>query len=183
MKKTDSEKKTDLNSSAGNPINSPVRIVEYRPELQTFFEKLNRYWIERYFRMEAHDYELLQDPQKHIIDRGGAVLFAELDGRITGTVALKRYDEKLFELAKMAVDGTFQGRGIGEKLGQAALEKAWQLGAEKVVLYSNTALQSALRLYARLGFVEVPLENQVFVRSNIKMEITFEKSRSRSSGG
>src|ERR1043165_4484034 len=152
-------------SNIVNELNSPVRIIGYSPELQIFFENLNRAWIERYFKMEALDLQLLQDPQTHIIDKGGTVLFAEIDGRIVGTVALKPYDAETLELAKMAVDENYQGHGIGEKLGHAAVEKARELGAKKVILFTNSVLQPALRLYARLGFEKIPLEGQIFKRS------------------
>ena len=160
-------------SNIENLLNSPVRIVGYRPELQRFFENLNRAWIERYFKMEAVDFEILQHPQTNIIDKGGAVLFAELNGQIVGTVALKYYDPETLELAKMAVDENYQGHGIGEKLGRAAIEKARELGAKKLILFTNSSLQPALRLYARLGFEKVPLEGQIFKRSDTKMEIDF----------
>jgi ribosomal protein S18 acetylase RimI-like enzyme len=144
-----------------------IKILDFSPA----FERLNRQWIERYFEMEKPDYEILLNPQEQIIDRGGAVFFAEVgNGNIVGTVALLREDEDTFKLVKLAVDENYRGHGIGEKLCLAVLEKARRRGAEKVILYSNTDLRSALRLYYRLGFTEVPLTGSDYARINIKME-------------
>src|ERR1044071_3389393 len=114
MKQERAAVKTISKSNAEVVLNSPVRIIGYKPELQIFFENLNRAWIERYFKMEALDLQILQDPQTHIIDKGGTVLFAELGGNVVGTVALHPYDAEKLELAKMAVDENYQGHGIGE---------------------------------------------------------------------
>ena len=161
-----------------------IKILDFSPELQPYFEALNRRWIEAYFEMESADYETLQNAQTYIIDRGGAVLFAESaedggGGIIVGAVALKPAGNNIFELAKMAVAENYRGRGIGEKLCRAALEKAALLGARKVILYTNSILEPALRLYRRIGFVQIPLENSDYERSDIKMEIDLETSRDR----
>ena len=150
---------------------SEVKILDFSPAFQADFERLNRDWIERFFEMEKPDYEILQHPQEYIIDQGGAVFFAQIENEgIVGTVALLRAEEGVCKLVKLAVDENYRGHGIGEKLCLAVIEKARQLGARKVVLYSNTDLRSALRLYYRLGFREVPLNDSDYARINIKME-------------
>ena len=69
-------------------------------------------------------------------------------------------------------DEQLRRRGIAEKLSYAALEKARDLGAEKVILYSNRILVPAITMYHKLGFTEVPIEKDiVYERSDIKMEI------------
>jgi len=52
-----------------------------------------------------------------------------------------------------------------------SLERAKELGAHKIILYSNTALKSAIHLYRKFGFKEVPLGDVEYKRANIKMEI------------
>jgi len=149
-----------------------IKILDFSPELQPAFERLNRQWIERYFEMEKPDYEILLNPQEQIIEQGGAIFFAEFDDAgIVGTIALMPEDKDNYKMVKLAVNENYQGYGIGEKLCRALLAHAEQLKARKVVLYSNTALQSAIRLYKRLGFIEVPVDNSAYERINIKMEI------------
>ena len=99
------------------------------------------------------------------------------DGVIAGTVALLRRSAEEYEFAKMAVDEAYQRRGIAEALSYAALDRARVMGAKKVSLYSQTSLAPAIQLYRKLGFVEVPMDHQMYKRANIKMEIELEPQR------
>jgi len=155
--------------------NVRVDIVEYQPIHQPSFEKLNRQWIEQFFWMEPIDYEVLQKPDQHIIATGGAILMAEVDCKVAGTVALKLSAPGVYEFTKMAVDERYRGKQIGKKLGEAAIRKATSLGASKIILYSNTILAPAIKLYRKLGFKEVPVDGP-YRRSNIKMELKLKEA-------
>ena len=47
-----------------------ITIVDYQPEYQLYFEKLNRYWIEKYFEMEEVDEFVLTHPEEAILTPG-----------------------------------------------------------------------------------------------------------------
>jgi ribosomal protein S18 acetylase RimI-like enzyme len=150
--------------------NVKVDIVDYNPSHQPDFEKLNREWIEQYFWMEPIDHEVLEHPDKHIISQGGSILVAEVNRKVAGVVALKFAAPGVYEFTKMAVDENHRGKQIGRKLSETAIDRARALGAEKIILYSNTILAPAIELYRKLGFKEVPVDG-VYKRSNIKMEL------------
>jgi ribosomal protein S18 acetylase RimI-like enzyme len=78
--------------------------------------------------------------------------------------------EGVYEFTKMAVNENYQGKQIGKKLALAAIEEAKARKADKIILYSNTKLTTAIQLYFKLGFVEVPVDGP-YKRSNIKMEM------------
>ena len=123
-----------------------INIIEYAAVHQPYFEKLNRQWIEKWFVMEPLDEFVLTKPEEAILKPGGAILMAEYDGEIAGTVALRKLDPETYEFTKMAVDEQFRRRGIAEKLCYASFQKAKQLGAKQVVLYSNTKNAAAIKL-------------------------------------
>jgi len=148
-----------------------IQLIGYEPEHQPYFEKFNRAWIEELFEMEPVDEWVLTNPDKAILETGGAILMALYQGHIAGTVGLRKVDEGIFEFTKMAVDTQFRRKGIAEALCYASLEKAKQLGASKVILYSNTKNAGAIKLYEKVGFRHVPVENDVYKRANVKMEI------------
>lgn len=150
-----------------------VRIIDYEPRHQAAWERLNLIWIAKDFEVEEIDRETLGQPEKYFLSGGGAVLLAEKDHEIIGTVALQPFGNGSFELAKMTVAEKARGLKIGEKLGWAALERARKLGAKRVFLYSNTKAFQAINLYFKLGFRVVPLDSQEFKRANIQMEIVF----------
>jgi predicted dehydrogenase/GNAT superfamily N-acetyltransferase len=148
-----------------------IRIIDWSPEHQQAWKDLNIAWISHDFEVEDIDVETLSFPEKYFIRDGGAVLLAEKAGEIIGTVALQPFGAGHFELAKMTVAASARGLKIGEKLCIAAIQRARQLGARRVFLYSNTKAFQAINLYFKLGFRVVPLDSQDFKRANIQMEL------------
>lgn len=148
-----------------------IRIVDFEPTHQPYFERMNRNWIEQYFEMEAIDEYVLTRPMEAIINAGGAILMALVDGVPAGTVALRKVDDLTFEFTKMAVDENFRRMGIGEALSYASFKKAGELGADNVILYSNSQLQPAIRLYEKVGFRHLPVGKVEYKRSDVKMKI------------
>lgn len=147
-----------------------ITIFLYEAQHQPWFEKLNRAWIEKYFWMEPVDFQVLQHPDEHILKKGGFIFMASYENEIAGTVALKFVSPGIYEFTKMAVDEKFQGKKIGKALAEIAIAQAKALGADKIILYSNTMLETAITLYRNLGFVEVPVDGP-YKRSDIKMEL------------
>jgi ribosomal protein S18 acetylase RimI-like enzyme len=152
-----------------------IRIVDYQSHHQPYFEQLNRAWIEKDFRLEPIDKFILMEPEKAILNRGGAILMAYFNDEVAGTVGLKKVDHSTYEIIKMTVSEKFRRKGIAEKLCRAAIEKAKSKGASRLVLYSLTCLQAAIHLYKKLGFTEVPLEAGTYKRADIKLEMILEK--------
>ncbi|MBS1957164.1 MAG: GNAT family N-acetyltransferase [Cyanobacteria bacterium SZAS-4] len=132
-----------------------AQIVDYAPEYREDFLRLNRAWIEKFFKVEAADLRILENPESEIIAPGGAVLFAKIDGKVVGTLAILNLGNHEFELAKMSVDETYQGRGIGLDLVQACINEAKNRGAKAITLETNSVLAPAISLYKKCGFVEV----------------------------
>ena len=156
----------------------PTVIVPLRRELSAAFTALNRAWIERFFRLEESDWKMLRDPESSIVKSGGQIFFAMVGGRPVGTVADIRVSPTRFELAKMAVDPAFQGHGIGERLGRAAIEWARTEGADIIFLETNSALANAIRLYERLGFTHAPFPApSPYARADVYMEMRLSSAR------
>lgn len=135
---------------------SSVEILDYEPRFAADFRDLNVEWLEKHFRVEPIDHDILGDPDSRVIAGGGAILFASLDGRIVGTVALKHHGGGVYELTKMAVTERCQGAGIGRQLLQACLEKYRKIGGRQLFLESHSSLTAALRLYESAGFSHQP---------------------------
>jgi putative acetyltransferase len=155
-----------------------VEIVLYTDMFRDDFKRLNLVWIEQYFVVEPHDLEQLEEPETHVIASGGAILMAIFQGQVVGCCALIQTAPRVYELAKMAVNTSVQGKGIGQKLGEKAISWAQERSAERLWLESNRRLESALRLYERLGFREVPMAETPYVRADIKMELDLSASDS-----
>lgn len=149
---------------------SVIEIVPFSPELQPYFESINKAWVNKYFSLEPFDIDQLEHPEDTVLAKGGAILFARVENEIVGTVGLIPKDELICEMIKMGVDFAAQGNGVGLALGNAVLEEAKKMGFTKMILYSNTKLLAALHLYGKLGFQEVKAECGAYGRCDIKME-------------
>jgi len=148
-----------------------IQIIDYTAKYQKDFRDINEEWISKHFVMEATDFKSLDHPQEYILDKGGHIFMALLDGEAVGACALIKMSDTKYELAKMGVRPEARGNGIGWQLGVASLEKAKELGATSVYLESNTVLPPAIKLYRKMGFKEVFGQPTPYARCNIQMEI------------
>jgi len=128
-------------------------IRSFEPALAEHFARINRQWIETMYALEPVDEAQLGDPEGEIVAPGGDILFVEdPELGIVGTCGLLKTGEAEFELIKMAVVPGARGRGAGEFLLRATIERAFAQGAERLFLLTNSRSQAAIRMYERNGF-------------------------------
>jgi ribosomal protein S18 acetylase RimI-like enzyme len=147
-----------------------VEIIPFSPDLKEAIKTLNLEWLEKYFRVEKKDEITLSNPQEEIIDKGGMIFYAKYNDEILGTASLMKVDDETFELSKMAVSDKAQGLGIGNRLLTHCIAAAEKKNIKNLILYSNRILLPALHLYEKFGFKEVPLEEGLYERADIKMK-------------
>jgi GNAT superfamily N-acetyltransferase len=156
---------------------SGITVVPFRPGLADDFRRLNLDWIERLFAIEEPDRKVLENPEQAIVAKGGMIFFALDVESVVGTVAIIRFSDVRYELAKMAVATGHQRRGIGELLGRACKDWARENGAQTVFLETNSRLANAIRLYERLGFRHaVDPHPSDYARADVYMELPIEQS-------
>lgn len=150
-----------------------VRIIEFDERYADDFGRLNYEWIAKSYTVEKHDREILDHPLETIIEPGGQIFFALVDGVAAGTVALiPMGDNNDLELAKMAVAPEYRGLSLGDKLMAACIEYGKKERARALILESNTKQAAAINLYRKFGFKEIPLDpNSEYQRANIRMEL------------
>jgi len=148
-----------------------IKIIPYRKEHHAIFKQLNLEWLDHYNLTEGHDLMVLNDPQGMILDNGGFIWMAEVEGKIVGSAGLKKEKEGEYELVKMGVTKSYQGNGISKLLIEKCLAKAKEIGVKKVSLYSNHQLQTAIGLYEKYGFYHVELVSSPLETADIRMEL------------
>lgn len=148
-----------------------VDIIAFSLTHKEAIKTLNLEWLQKYFKVEPKDELVLNNPVEEIINKGGKIYYAQHLDEIIGTVSLLKIDATTFELSKMAVTEKAQGLGIGRQLIEFCIKEAHKLGIQKLILYSNKQLKSALHLYESFGFKEIPVESGVYERADIKMEL------------
>jgi GNAT superfamily N-acetyltransferase len=94
-------------------------------------------------------------------------IVAEYAGKIVGTVQLYPPSMKAYhydapveatgpEMRLLAVDRTFQGRGIGKALTFECIKRAQNNGYSTLGLHTGEFMQTPIQMYERMGFVHVP---------------------------
>ena len=151
-----------------------IKIVPYSNKYREAFKTVNEWWVRKYFSMEAMDHYYLDYPQENIIDKGGYIALALLDNEPAGACALVKMNTGPFdyELAKMGVLPTAQGKSIGFLLGEHIIKKAKEFGANTIFLESNTILAPAIKLYEKLGFKQIEEIETPYDRCNIQMVLS-----------
>ena len=149
-----------------------IEIIDYENKYQPDFKLLNLEWLEKYNLTESYDLEILDDPQGTII-AGGGCIFLVMDGeKVIGSAGLGKEKDKEYELVKMTVDSAYRGRGISKILMNRCLEEAKKLKADKVFLFSNSQLETALKLYEQYGFSRVEVTGTPLLTADVKMELS-----------
>ncbi|HSD74474.1 MAG TPA: GNAT family N-acetyltransferase [Steroidobacteraceae bacterium] len=163
--------------SKPQPLPSVV-IDTYKDEYQPAFAALNYAWIEKYFSVEPPDRLQLDHPRRHIVEPGGEIFLLFEDGAPKGACAMLKVDERTFELTKMGVDPSAQGRGYAQRLMEAAIAFASRRGAERIVLRSHTSLRNAIAIYRKFGFVVTQLgRDEEYARCDIHMALDLRAPR------
>jgi ribosomal protein S18 acetylase RimI-like enzyme len=168
-----------INQSA---MQTQVVIKPFEPALAHHFETINKQWIDDMFVLETIDKQVLEDPQSHIIDKGGKIWFAEHPTLgIVGTCAFWNKGDNSFELTKMGVLKSARGLKVGEILLQHVLNETQSLGIKKLFLLTNAKCEAAIHLYEKNGFVHDKKIMQDYglnyARCNVAMLYTHAQSK------
>ncbi len=148
-----------------------INIISYESKYQPVFKSLNLEWLDKYNLTEDHDLMILDDPQGTVIDNGGFIWLAKAGEEIIGTAGIMKDTDTVFEIIKMFVSPSWRGKGISKLLIETCLSKAKEIGAKKLILFSNHQLETALKLYEKYGFRHVEVTDAPFETADVKMEL------------
>lgn len=123
-----------------------------------------------YLKIQKYDQELENLENKYGMPEG-RLYVAYYDGALAGCVALRKLDETQCELKRLYVRPAFRGKKLGEKLLDIILKDAREIGYSAMLLDTLPFLQSAIKLYQKLGFYEIPSYNDSPIDTTIYMKL------------
>ena len=147
-------------------------IIDYEDKYIKDFQRLNLEWLEKFNLTESHDLEILNYPRENVIDRGGFLFLLIEDNIVIGTAGIFKINDTEYELIKMSVAPEHRGKKFGDMLLEKCIAKAKEVKATKMILFSNSNLQTAIRLYEKFGFKHVEVIDAPFETADIKMELS-----------
>lgn len=154
-------------------LSPALSFVEFDDRHAEAFYAINAEWIAASFVLEEHDIVVLRQPRSMILDHGGLVRLAVLDGEVVGTCALIKTQPGCYELTKMAVVPAARGKKTGEALLRHMVQAARTLPVERLYLLTSSKCEAAIHLYEKLGWVHdagiMRDFGSTYARSNVAM--------------
>lgn len=124
-----------------------------------------------YLKIQKYDKELENPASKYGMPEGRLYL-AYLGDKLAGCVGLKKLDEEgQCELKRLYVRPQFRGKKMGEKLLDVILADAKEIGYKAMLLDTLPFLKTAIQMYQRRGFYEIPCYNDSPIDTTIYMKI------------
>ena len=119
--------------------------------------------------------ELARLPGDYAGPRGRLFIARDsITGEPAGCAALRPYEGDTGEVKRLYVRSAFRGTGLGRALATSVLDAARDAGYRRLVLDTLGQMHSAIGLYRRLGFTEIPPYYDNPIPGALYFELRFE---------
>ncbi len=134
-----------------------ARVVTSGADLEEVRRLFREYaaWVAVDLSFQGFAEELARLPGDYVAP-AGTLLLAVVEASPAGCIAVRPWGEGTCEMKRLYVRPAHQGRGVGLFLARRAVGWAADAGYTRMVLDTVPAMESAQRLYERLGFRDVP---------------------------
>lgn len=148
----------------------------YKEEVRVLFSEYTNMLIEgdssfkEYLEIQNYDEELEHLEHKYGLPHGRLYL-AYYEGELAGCIGLRKVDETNCEMKRLYVRPGFRGKHIGEHLVKHIIQEAKEIGYSYMLLDTLPFLQSAVHMYKKYGFYEIPSYNDSPMDASIYMKL------------
>lgn len=147
-----------------------MKVIMFEEKYRQDFIDFNTDWIVSNFGvLEEHDRETFERIDEEM--KAGAMIFFAVENDVAlATCMTAPIDGKKWEICKLGSNKNVPHKGAGSAVFEAAMQWALNRGAERLFIFSNSKLKSALHIYEKHGFQEIKLENYEYIRGDIAFE-------------
>lgn len=124
----------------------------YNEEVNDFIISV---FVEEYGFEECREELENQNNYEYIENGGNLWLALDEDGKIVGTIALRKENDKEVELKKLYVRRDYRGKGLSKELYNLALNKTRENDFNRIFLGTYDKLDTAIKFYTKRGFTEI----------------------------
>ncbi|QTL51273.1 MULTISPECIES: GNAT family N-acetyltransferase [Priestia] len=139
--------------------------------IRDFNENDKDYIIDSHYKIYNKEYnydlsfkEFISNSINQYIKNANSLLeniwILDIDGCPKGSISIKRVNEDVAQLGLFLVDPSLRGTGLGKQLVQTAIDFCKEKNYKKVVLWTNSELVAARRIYKNKGFQLIETRKQ-----------------------
>ncbi|PAE96172.1 N-acetyltransferase [Shouchella clausii] len=142
--------------------------------IRTFKPADKDYIIQSHYKLYHNEFQydlsfrdFIADSVTGFMDRSNPrenIWILEINGKQKGSISIKEADDDTAQLGLFLLDPSTRGCGYGQKLLETAIDFCKEAGYETVILWTNSELTAARKLYQRNGFERT--ETRVRLLSN-----------------
>ena len=149
---------------------------EYREEIAALFREYTDMLIKdeprftEYLGIQNYDDEIKHLEHKYALP-DGRLYIVFCGGIPAGCIGMRKLDGESCELKRLYVKPAFRGNGIAGKLVDRILTEAKEIGYRFVYLDTFPFLTTAIAMYKRRGFYEIPCYNDCPIEATVYMRL------------
>ena len=152
-----------------------MKLVQFQEKYRQAFIDFNTDWIVSNFGfLEEHDKETFEKIDEEL--NNGAMIFFAVEDEIPLACCMSMpMKDNTWEICKLGSNKNVPHKGAGTLVFKASMEQAFEHGAKRLFIISNSKLKPALHIYRKNGFKEIKLDNYEYVRGDIAFEYISEE--------
>lgn len=152
---------------------------DFKDEIKALFTEYTDYLVEGdskfkdYLIIQKYNNEIENLEDKYGLPYG-RLYIAFYENQVAGCIALRKLNDTRCEMKRLYVKPEFRNRGIAKTLIERVIRDAKDIGYSSILLDTLPFLQTAIKMYKKLGFYEIECYNNSPMEKSIYLELDLE---------
>lgn len=151
---------------------------DYKDEIKSLFTEYTEYLVEndvefkKYLEIQKYDNEI-ENPEDKYGMPWGRLYIAFYENQVAGCIALRKLNDTQCEMKRLYVKPEFRNKGIAKMLVEKVISDSKEIGYSSMLLDTLPFLQTAIKMYKKIGFYEIgcyndsPLDNTIYMKLDL----------------